>query len=505
MGLLNTDPAVRMNASFSPVCPPAGHDRACRRRAARSASPSSRLAAERQRRPVGVRQRRQQGRRVEQRSAGVLGGRPADARDPALSRVVREPAPVRAAGAAHRPDQADRRAQGGAHPGRLARGGQPHRGARRKRRRGRRPVPAVRRHPRRHDRRDVRHRRLPRRPAAAGRARASRSSPTPAGPASSPSTRAKPPVSRSRSSAPDARTQLRGVSARRPRASAIPSTWSRRPGPDEYRQAIEVAAHGRRCRCADRHLHAGRREQADRARSPASRTGIAAARRARSSHKPILACVMSDSTDHLPLRVVERDASRRTPFRRTPPGRSARWRPTRRGDRSRPGCSGPSTMCMSTRRARSVARRSAPRRRRGSTDDEVRGVLHAFGVPVAVHSLARTADEAAAFASRHRVSGRRQAGIHEGARTRPSSAAVRLNLATAADVRPRSTTSSPARNGRSAPRRDRRRDHSADDHRRRRNAGRHRRTTRCSVRWSASASAASTSRCSATCGSAWHR
>ena len=168
MGLLNASPAVRLNASFSPIFPPPGHVGLSSQSGALGLAILA-LAAEPRRRALDVRQRRQQGRRLEQRSARVLGRGRGDARHPAVSRVVRKPAPLRAAGAPHRPHQADRRREGGAHARRIARGGQPHRGARRERRRRRRAVSSVRRDPRRHDRRDVRHRGVPRRAAAAGR------------------------------------------------------------------------------------------------------------------------------------------------------------------------------------------------------------------------------------------------------------------------------------------------------------------------------------------------
>ena len=75
MGLLNANPAIRLNASFSPIFPAPGHVGAVvperRARLAILRSPPAR------RRPLDVRQRRQQGRRLGQRSARVLGERPA--------------------------------------------------------------------------------------------------------------------------------------------------------------------------------------------------------------------------------------------------------------------------------------------------------------------------------------------------------------------------------------------------------------------------------------------
>ena len=52
-------------------------------------------------------------------------------------------------------------------------------------------------------------------------------------------------------------------------------------GPDEYRQAIEVALADHGHRRADRHLHAGGRQRSPRRPSPAIRDGIASARGAR--------------------------------------------------------------------------------------------------------------------------------------------------------------------------------------------------------------------------------
>ena len=97
-GCSTPNPAVRLNASFSPIFPPPGHVAllvAERRPRARD----SRAGRRPRRRPLDLRQRRQQGRRVGQRSAGVLGRGPGDPRHPALSRVVRQPAAVRAPGA----------------------------------------------------------------------------------------------------------------------------------------------------------------------------------------------------------------------------------------------------------------------------------------------------------------------------------------------------------------------------------------------------------------------
>jgi GNAT superfamily N-acetyltransferase/predicted CoA-binding protein len=168
MGLLNANPRFpaervvladraterRRRAVLAERCPRHG-DSGARERA--------------RRRPVHVRQRRQQGRCLGQRPAAVLGSRSDDERHPAVPRVVRQHAAVCAAGAAHQQKEADCRPEGRPDPGRLTRRGQPYRSARRQRHGSGRVVSAVGRHPRRYDRRDVRHRRLPRLAAAACR------------------------------------------------------------------------------------------------------------------------------------------------------------------------------------------------------------------------------------------------------------------------------------------------------------------------------------------------
>ena len=84
MGVVSADPAWPMNASFSPVFPPAGGagavvtERRVRRRHPRSGHPTRSGA-------VVVRERRQQGRRLQQRPARVLGGRPGDVGDRAAT------------------------------------------------------------------------------------------------------------------------------------------------------------------------------------------------------------------------------------------------------------------------------------------------------------------------------------------------------------------------------------------------------------------------------------
>ena len=74
MGLLNTDPAVRLNATFSPVYPPRGRRRDVHaERRAGAGDPRLRQAA--RHRHLELRLGRQQGRRLGQRSDSVLGRR----------------------------------------------------------------------------------------------------------------------------------------------------------------------------------------------------------------------------------------------------------------------------------------------------------------------------------------------------------------------------------------------------------------------------------------------
>ena len=74
MGLLNMNPDVRLNASFSPILPPAGHVALSSQSGALGIAILG-LAAERHVGFSTLRERRQQGGRVGQRSAGVLGRR----------------------------------------------------------------------------------------------------------------------------------------------------------------------------------------------------------------------------------------------------------------------------------------------------------------------------------------------------------------------------------------------------------------------------------------------
>ena len=144
LGLVNTDPAVSLNATFADVGADArlaGDRGAVRRGRHRGARPGQPDRAGHLR----VRVARQQGRCQRQRPAAALVGRPADRGDRAVPGVVRQPAQVRPARPAGRPDEAGPGRQGrplGRWPagGRLA-----HRRGRDAGHRGRRAVRAVRR------------------------------------------------------------------------------------------------------------------------------------------------------------------------------------------------------------------------------------------------------------------------------------------------------------------------------------------------------------------------
>ncbi len=167
MGVLNANPSVRMNGSFSPVVPPAG-------RVALSSQSGAlglailELAAERE---VGLSTFVSVGNKADVSGNDllqVLGGGSDHRGHPAVPRIVRQPASLRAAGPTHRSHQTDRVREVGTNEGWFACGRQPHGSACRQRYRRRCTVPAVRRDPGRDDRRDVRHRDLPRHAAVAG-------------------------------------------------------------------------------------------------------------------------------------------------------------------------------------------------------------------------------------------------------------------------------------------------------------------------------------------------
>ena len=109
-------------------------------RRARTGRPRARGRA--RARALGLRLGRQQGGRLVERPARVLGGRPRDRPDPALPRVVRQSAQVRAPGAPRRAQEADPGDEGGTDVGRPAGGRLAHGRARRVDGGGRGPLPA---------------------------------------------------------------------------------------------------------------------------------------------------------------------------------------------------------------------------------------------------------------------------------------------------------------------------------------------------------------------------
>ena len=113
MGVLNTDPAVSLNATFAPRVPDGRqHRHAVAERRARAGDP--RPPAQPEPRALHLRVGGQQGRRLGQRPAVLLGRRPAHARRAALPRELRQPAQVRAPRARGGAREADRRRQVGA-------------------------------------------------------------------------------------------------------------------------------------------------------------------------------------------------------------------------------------------------------------------------------------------------------------------------------------------------------------------------------------------------------
>ena len=110
LGVVNTEPDVRLNASLAPLPP--------LRRPGRLLLPVRRARRGRPRRGgpararrVDVRVGRQPRRRVRQRPAAVLGDRRAHRRRPDVPGELRQPAQVRPAGPPARPHEADRRGE----------------------------------------------------------------------------------------------------------------------------------------------------------------------------------------------------------------------------------------------------------------------------------------------------------------------------------------------------------------------------------------------------------
>ena len=110
MGLVNTDPQFRLNATFGPVYPAGGEGRpVLPERSARARAPRLRVEAEP--RDLDLRVRRQQGRRLGQRPDPVLGGGSPHRGHPAVPRELRQSGPLLEDRPPSRAPQADRRRQ----------------------------------------------------------------------------------------------------------------------------------------------------------------------------------------------------------------------------------------------------------------------------------------------------------------------------------------------------------------------------------------------------------
>jgi acetyl coenzyme A synthetase (ADP forming)-like protein len=162
------------------------------------------------------------------------------------------------------------------------------------------------------------------------------------------------------------------------------------------------------------------------------RAGIAAARDEGVLDKPVLACLMTDASERMPLRVCEEtiptyafpeNAARAL-------GKAAAYASWR----AQPAGLFWGFDDVHVDEARAICRAALARGDSWLNDADIWGVLSAFGLPVAVHTLAHTADEAAAFAS---VIGFPVAAKLASTKVthKTELGAVRLNLPTAAAVR----------------------------------------------------------------------
>lgn len=202
-------------------------------------------------------------------------------------------------------------------------------------------------------------------------------------------------------------------------------------GPDEYHQAIEVVLTGSDVDALI--VVFTPIDQSTTTRILAGiQSGIAAARSRGVVDKPVVACIMSDTRDYLPLRVWDEtiptyafpeNAARAL-------GRVAAYASWR----SQPAGLFWTFDDVHVEEARAICRDAAARGDTWLNDHDLWAVLSAFGLPVAVHSLARTADEAVSFAS--------VIGYPVAAKLASTSVthktelgAVRLNLATPGEVR----------------------------------------------------------------------
>ena len=111
MGLLNTDPAVRLNATFSPVYPPRGNVAMSTQSGALGLAILD-YAQAAGHRHLELRLGRQQGGRLGQRPDSVLGRGPRTVGHPAVSRELRQPEEVQRDRPPRRPNQADRGGEG---------------------------------------------------------------------------------------------------------------------------------------------------------------------------------------------------------------------------------------------------------------------------------------------------------------------------------------------------------------------------------------------------------
>lgn len=202
-------------------------------------------------------------------------------------------------------------------------------------------------------------------------------------------------------------------------------------GPEEYRNAIETILAG-----PDIDALIVVFTPVDDARSTnilaGIQAGIAGARAGGVLDKPVLACIMSDSTDRLPFHV----RTERIPTYAFPENAAralgkvaayASWR-------SQPAGLFWTFDDVHVEEARAICRDALSRGDTWLNDRDIWGVLSAFGLPAAVHHLARTADEAAAFAS---IIGFPVAAKLASTKVthKTELGAVRLNLATAEEVR----------------------------------------------------------------------
>ena len=205
--------------------------------------------------------------------------------------------------------------------------------------------------------------------------------------------------------------------------------------------------------------------------------GVARARAAGATNKPVLACVMADShvslragTEQIPTYTFPENAVRAL-------GKVAAYAAWR----SRPAGLFWGFEDIHLDEARAICRKALTER--GDTwltDKETSDVLHAFAMPAAVRSLARTADDAAAFAA---VIGFPVAAKLASTKVQHKTelGVVRLNLMTPQDVR-EAFADIVARGSQAVgpgdDRGNRRRGDSADDQRRRRDHRRHRARSR---------------------------